>query len=65
MPQADVERVVGQRPHPHRVELLADAEVAHLVAEPERERAGAGREVQQVGRRQRHALPPPSSGCTK
>ena len=36
VPQADVERVLGQRAQPDRVELLADAEVADPVAEPER-----------------------------
>ena len=51
MTQADVERVLGQRPHPHGVELLADAEVADPVAEPERERTRAGGEMEQVGRR--------------
>ena len=45
----------GGRTQPDGVELLADAEVADLVGQPERQGAGPGGQVQQVGRGQRHA----------
>ena len=40
MPEADVERVVGDRSHPHGVELLPDRQAADLVGERRAQRIG-------------------------
>ena len=56
MPQDDLEGAPVGRTQPDGVEVLADLEVAHPILETERQRAGPGRQVEQVGRRQRQPV---------
>ena len=54
--QPNVQRAAGRRPQPERVELLADAELAHLAAEAERRCSGGRGQVEQMRRCQRDAV---------
>jgi hypothetical protein len=54
--EVDRQRAARGRPQPHRVEVLAHAEVTGLVIEAECPRAGPGGQVQQVDRRQVQAV---------
>ena len=53
--QVDGQVRLGRRPPEHGVELLADAEIANPVGNSHRQRAGSGRQVQQMDGRQRPA----------
>src|SRR3954454_8631992 len=54
--QGDLEDAAAARAHPDRVEPLADAEVAHLVAEAQGARTRGRGEVEEVARLEREPL---------